>query len=405
MSIRRVLYASAISLSTVACGSDDPADPAGAGGTSSGGTSSGGTSSGGTSSGGTSSGGTAGNGGTIPANAEEDWNQRSTAPGVVWAQRFTTPESVNKFIVATDQELAKKYVKFEPSDGVLGDGCLAIDTPAGEVQSGSWGRPMQPIPGDINSPGLPVGPDFEQVTPAFVNWHGGHFAHQDYHSEWPDQCIGTDFYFQYRVKFSVGRFDEVEPGGKMLMIVTGYHTPSQEIVTTAKTSYGGGWFNMYTSVGSNFNSFLDSSQQQNQGASMQPGGPFDDTCVVGQNALDDNCWVFHEGEWATILIHVIPGHDHVNGDINDPANPHDTGIEVFAARAGETSYTKIWDKKDYVWLFDAQYIDGEDQPNGWNWLNFTAFTGGSVAVPSVNGYYHRHDQLIFSTQFIECPQF
>jgi hypothetical protein len=164
---------------------------------------------------------------------------------------------------------------------------------------------------------------------------------------------------------------------------------------------------MYTSVGTNFNSRLTGPQGADTGAAIQPGGPYAQSCVIGEAKLGgtfNNCWVWPTEEWVTVLIHVVPGHQNVSGNLSDPANPRDTGIEVWVARAGQTSYTKIWSKLDYIWYFGVNYLDGSEQPYGWNWLNFTAFTGGNVAVPSVNGYYHRHDQVIFSKQFIACPQ-
>lgn len=341
-----------------------------------------------------------------PASGEADWSARSSGPGVVWAHRFRDAASVDKFIVASDMAEAKRYIYRTADDGVLGDGCLTIDTPAGQAQAGSWGRPMQPISGDINRPGLPTGPAFSQVTSAFVNWRGGFFGHSSYHTRWPGQFLGTDYYLQYRVKFHPNRFNANEPSGKMLMLVTNYSTPSQEIVVQALTDYGGGYYRMYTNFGNSFNGFLSGPQGAPMGASIQPGGAFASSCVIGEAKLGkgyNNCWVWPTNEWVTVLMHVIPGRQCVTQSLNDPANPRDTGIEVWVARAGQTSYTKIWDKRDYVWFYDNNYLGGEQMPFGWNWLNFTAFTGGSVAVPSTSGYYHRHDQIIFSTEFIPCP--
>jgi hypothetical protein len=267
---------------------------------------------------------------------------------------------------------------------------------------------MRPIPGDINRPGLPVGPAItNNVTSVFNNMTGGHFGHSSYHAGSPGQFVGTDYYVQYRVKFHPNRFNPEEPIGKMLMLVTNYVTPMQEIVTSVRTDYGGGWYFMYTSVGSSFNSFLDSSQQQTGGASLQPGGAYNDTCKVGIGNQAGNgtaCFKWPTNEWVTVLIHVIPGRQYVVANVTNQSNPRDTGIEVWIARSGQTSYTKIWEKFDYVWFYQSEYFGGAPQPFGWNWLNFSPFTGGAVAVPSVNGWYHRHDQVIFSNQFIPCPQ-
>lgn len=343
----------------------------------------------------------------VAGDAQGDWVARSTGPGVIWAHRFNDPATVARFTIAPDLPQAIQYVKHVANDGIMGDGCLSIDSPAGARQYGSWGRPMRPIAGDVNKPGLELGPTITsaaQANSAFVNMRGGFFGHSEYHTRWPGQFIGTDYYLQFRVKFHPNRFNADEPMGKMLMFVTGYQTPQQEIVMRLRTDYGGRWFNMYTSVGTNFNSELNDPQGGGNGSSLQPGGAFGSTCIQGVAPDGTNkCYLWPTGEWITVLVHVIPGRQHVSSNLSDPANPKETGIEVFVARAGQTTYTKIWDKKNYVWFYDANYVDQSPAPFGWNWLNFTAFTGGSVAVPSAHGYYHRHDQMIFSKQFIPCP--
>ncbi len=347
----------------------------------------------------------------MAGNALADWNSRSTGAGVVWAQRFTQLSDVQRYLIAGDLNQAKLYCNFVANDGIIGDGCLSLDTPAGQAQVGSWGRPMRPITGDVNKAGLPV---YAQTLDSasttvnvFSNMKGGFFGNADYKNAAPNDFVGTDFYLQFRVKFSANRFKSNEPNGKMLMLVTGYQTPDQELVLQARTDYGGAWYTMYTNTSTGFNSSLNNPQSASgtQGSSLEPGGPYDSTCIEGTAPDGTNkCFLWPTNEWLTVLIHVIPGHQYTVADINSTANKKDTGLEVWIARAGATTYTKIWSKLDYVWQYGVSYQDGTPQPNGWNWLNLTAFTGGNAGVPSVNGYYHRHDQLIFSTQFIPCPQ-
>jgi hypothetical protein len=113
----------------------------------------------------------------------------------------------------------------------------------------------------------------------------------------------------------------------------------------------------------------------------------------------NTCWTWPADEWVTVLIHVIPGHDGGGGDSPVMAgNPNtDTGIEVWVARKGATSYTKIWEKKNYVFSFGQN----DPWPLGWNCLALNAYMN---EVPAAQAFYHRYAQLIFSKQFIAVPQ-
>jgi hypothetical protein len=339
----------------------------------------------------------------VSGDLESDWIARSTAPGVVWAHRFNDSNTVARFSLG---DVGTKIVHVA-NDGIIGDGCLSCAVGVGETGSESWGRPLRPIPGDINTPGLPTGSAITTSTECesqFVNMQGGHFGHTDYHAG--GGMIGTDYYLQYRIKFSAGRFnpDRFTGGalgsGKTMMLVTNYVTPDQEIVVQARTDFGGKWFTMYTNFGNRWNSFLDASQDQVTGANLQPGGPYP-LCTIG-TAPDgtDKCFLYPENEWVTVLVHIIPGKQYVVATIGHASNPKNTGIEVWVARAGEWEYTKIWEKFNYEWAFDATYLDTTAQPFGWNWLNFTSYNNDAI---SLDGFYHRIDQVIFSQTFIECP--
>lgn len=340
-----------------------------------------------------------------------DWNTRANGAGVVWAQRFTQLSDVQRFIVASSQSGAQQYVNFVANDGIIGDGCLSVDTPAGQSQYGSWGRPLRPCTGDVNKAGLPVyAQTFDSgatTTNVFANMKGGFFGNADYQKASPSDFVGNDFYIQFRVKFSTNRFNSNEPTGKMFMITTGYENAMQELVLQARTDYGGHWYTMYTNTSTGFNSALNNPQSASgtNGSSLEPGGAYNSTCIEGIAPDGTNkCYLWPVNQWVTVLMHIIPGHQFTVADLTSPLNAKDTGLQVWIAPAGATSYTKIWDKQDYVWQYGNNYLGGTPQPFGWNWINFTAFTGGASPVPSVAGYYHRHDQIIVSTQMIPCPQ-
>jgi hypothetical protein len=102
-----------------------------------------------------------------------------------------------------------------------------------------------------------------------------------------------------------------------------------------------------------------------------------------------------------MLVHVIPG---LQAGVGTPGNianvdygntaAKNTGMQIWVAAPGETAYTKIWDKLNYSWAFDPA-------PNGWNMFEPSAYTNN---VKAVQGWYHRYAQVIFSKQFITCPQ-
>ena len=101
----------------------------------------------------------------------------------------------------------------------------------------------------------------------------------------------------------------------------------------------------------------------------------------------------YSGGWDTLLYHVTPGTDNGTGS-------NRSRIEVWAARAGQTSYTKIWDTL-YTGHFDggSNSVGAPSLP-GWNALILAIYHNGSAFPSSFNFDY---DQIIFSKQMIPCP--
>lgn len=372
-----------------------------------------------------------------------DWVSRSTGPGVIWAQRFTQDLDVNRFLGANtpNKTTAAAFIRRSATDGILGDGCMEHFFPQGGLPQYGWVRPLFPIAsaGDVNNAGLPVindglygtttGQFPTSVYPgAFVNYNGGsHFVHPDYlisaNQGWskpggipqPQILRQGPFWIQFRVKFSATRFNSAEASGKFFMITGWYANCQQEIVLQARTEYGGGWFEWYTSVGSNFNSQLRKPEEGSP-QSIQPGGAYGLTCLndgrqIGGGA--GNCFVYPTETWVTMMIKVTPGRQFVTSSpgwstaaANAPART--TGLQVLAALPGATSWTVIADVPDFIFYFDGDYLGaGSAQPWGWSVVNFTPFNGGASAQPVVNaaGWYHRFDQIICSTQAIPLPKY
>jgi hypothetical protein len=337
--------------------------------------------------------------------ANADWIARSTGPGVQWAQRFTTSTDVATWYVY-DPTLPgnpqTNVCRLNPSDGIMGNGCLEFYTPAGQHCNTQWCRPFNPFPGDqgyqSGNPGMPNQP--ANWNNAWSSWRYGLYGNQDYH-DGSANWLGTDFYIQFRYKVSASAFsDPLNPNLGKLAFVDLCGGGDQELVLQSPI-WSSPRYWMYTNFGSRNNSDLGSTQGESSPESYQPGGAYAGTCVSGAMT----CWSWPAEEWVTVLLHVIPGHNSAVGGgdsaatpISKPANYHDFGIEVWVARAGAKSYTLIWQKLNYVWVYGSQTA-----PNvaAFNRFTPTAYMNGALAH---SDWYRRFDQIIFSKQPVACPQ-
>ena len=98
-----------------------------------------------------------------------------------------------------------------------------------------------------------------------------------------------------------------------------------------------------------------------------------------------NCWAWPAGQWATIMWRIRNG---TSGGGN-------TLVEVWAAAPGQKQFTKIWSQPGVDLPFDPDY------PQGHNALICSIYHNGENMPQQ---FYHRYDQIIFSKQFIPCPQ-
>lgn len=363
-----------------------------------------------------------------------DWEARISAPGVLWAQRFQSVSDVSSYTGGVTYR--PEFQQFIAGEGIIpGDGALRQFVPANTAGAGRWGRPMQPMPGDINQPGVPTRPR----VPTTQSWNepNAYIMNPAYagtpHGN-PSRTgvsIGSQFYFQFRVKFSRGRMtNEGAVPAKMVMFETNYNNPTQELVLRSKSPWsvaGAGTApQVYTSQGSLFNSALQHPQGAGGGGSnaikepgsnyIIPSGPF-----AGQSAGNvcsasngiNSCWVWPEEEWVTVLVRFRPGLQAI--DRSNPASAanapaRNTLVEMWVATAADIAagrgYTTIHSKSDYVWVYDDSAFvsaSGGYHAYGLNWLNLNYFTGGGSWVLSTIDWYHQFDQLIFSLQPIACP--
>ena len=87
--------------------------------------------------------------------------------------------------------------------------------------------------------------------------------------------------------------------------------------------------------------------------------------------------------WDTIMYHLRPGRRGVN----------ETLIEIYGAHTGQTTFTLFWQQTFAVGSYDPG--------PGWQALICTTYNNGfNFSQP----FFERWGQLIFSKQFIRCPQ-
>lgn len=347
-----------------------------------------------------------------------DWAARSTGPGVKWAHDFRDNATVTKFrikapggVTQTDGA-GEQLVRRNATDGVKGNGCLELMTPTGMHNGMRWARPFCTLPGDRGYvSGDPLLPDWASNQYQFRR---GMYGHPDYWSQsGPGSPYGNtpgvddgsnwqghDFYLQFRQKIDPNLYSplnnpdyagkqsyiEICGGGNQEIIL-------QNQITTKR-------FSMYTNFGRNGGRIGEPPGQAYN--IVQTNTPF---ASPGPDYA--NVWQWPVGEWVTILLHIIPGHH--NGDSNDwtfgsTSLTRDTGIEVWVARYGATSYTKIWEQFNLNWSFSAQSPAYGDL-YGFNcFLASQYMNGPATGTPAGIDWYMRYDEFVFGDRPIACPQ-
>jgi hypothetical protein len=331
------------------------------------------------------------------AGPEADWVTRTTGSGVVWAHRFNDQQTAN--FCDTPNDATHGTVAIVPTGGIIGDGCLRLDTPAGKFPGMRWARPLAPMvaspadsyPADHNGPGLvAIAPHTWYATTnvlrsRFANGRGGFFGHADYYDPTykpmpypdpptvaaPEFVYAGPFWIQYRMKVSASRFATGEVSGKVMML---------EALSSSSNSVE------YVQGLLANNAFL-------------PDGMYHYT-NVGAQGFDAAENVWPADTWVTVMYKITPGQSGV-------AN---AGVKLQVAASGASSWTTLLDRTDILW----NYSEGAGNPYppanpsvpipyGWNLFMFSTFNGGGQQTASVNGYTVDYDQVICSTAEIPLP--
>lgn len=353
----------------------------------------------------------------VAGNAEADWLLRSgqdasnPQPGVVWFHDFRSDAEVNSFrwtpgYSGGNDPLSRgggaSRCRRITTDGVTGGGCLEILRTAGSSdQNGQWWRPFSPIVGTgngrgVSDPGangsLPAQPyaatdGGSQIYDWLFTSRPGWYGHSSYHTG--TAFDGSEFFVQMRVKSDPRRTTAGNSQvGKLLFLTsTRFSLTAQEIVTYSgafPVAGGPNYHRMYV-AGSPPLEDLDSLNRPGQQVGSQlanyGAGQY---CDVSAANLRQYCWTF-SGGWDTLMYHVTPGRSGVR----------ENRVVVYAAREGVNTFTKIWDI-----IYAANFDTGGSMRNGWNGLLLSTYNNGL----NNSEFWHRYDQIIFSKQFIPCPQ-
>ena len=308
---------------------------------------------------------------------------------------------------------------------------------------GSWNRPLSPIVAGDNGKatadhakgGTMTRRNWAGTRLAASAWNTGHYSHADYHSTSPGYTAadfdGSEYYLQYRVRFSAGRFRTLDqPGGKLIMHsgVSGDvdHLIEQAIPYYRYAEDGSTppWDESRTLFGTDpaitARPQLYATKWAFATVSSPPAGfpapnnfqtdAYPNTCYyvslapnsggLGQGSGYNACWWWPEEQWVTVLMRVKFGKQNTPAQFMDETGTQDMTIEMWVAKQGETQYTKIFSENRLSWRWQAN--DGTDAAiKGWNAVRLTSYANEE---PFTTEAYHDFDQVILSHDFIPCPQ-
>ena len=336
----------------------------------------------------------------VTSSAAADWAARITGAGVVWHHNFDSAAEVNAFRWSggygggndpNANAPGASNVAWVASGGADGGGYMQITRPAGDgsnIDDRYWHRPFNPLTGASNGRGQDDPGANGTIAPqTFIatngggqiyNWgvpgnpKSGWYGHASDQNSFYD---GTDFYVQIRVMADPRR---TTPGNIQVGKFTSFTTTVNSYTNQELVTYAGYWSGS-SSVG------MPNIHNVYQGYNY---APLADVSTGTRNPISPQ-WAY-SGGWDTLLYHVTPGRNGVN----------ETRYEVWAAHAGETTYTKIWDC-----TYAAHYDGGANSAGavarpGWNAMLCWIYHNGAT----MSEFWQRFDQIIFSKEFIPCPQ-
>lgn len=321
-----------------------------------------------------------------------DFAARVAGSSVVWFHEFLDDAEVDNFRwtpgyapgTGNDPTAAgtrADWCRRITTDSMFPNGCLEQFRGAGTNEGAYWWRPFAPIAGAGNGRGTddPAASNsltvraWNPLTSGMTNnFTKGYYGDASYHSG--DTFDGTGYYLQVRCKISSDRLSGSNGGKLCYLTITPFSNSNQEINTeSGQITAGRNYFSMYRSGSPPL-------EDDSPGEGMQPGYA-GSTCNF---ASPSDCYYLPFDQWFTLLYRVVPG-------LNSNS---DTVVQVWCARLGETTYTKIWDQSTVDLPYEGSYPFGHNAfiaSGYWNGINFS------------RDFYHRFAEVIFSKATIPVP--
>ncbi len=404
----------------------------------------------------TAAGGTSSDTECTVRSAAADWAARKGGAGVVWAIDFSeSPGAVEKFILRSNSTPAD-WTALDTSDGIQGRGAMRQYCGAGASNRHKWPRPFSPFPADSQFD-LPADPGFAKGIGGnsagvqwpysgerpdatdYLLWRYGLYGHSSYWNttreysrttpwEWVQKSGSNsrDFYLQVRTKISASLFNinnlvaNNHRGKHVYIDMCG--GGAGELVSFSPAEHtSGSYVSHRARFYTYFNGYdLETMIQGSAQSRVQRGGQWDASCLA-DNRAPNQCWDMPEDEWFTLLFHVIPGRH--NASMGGPqyspwtgysaASARDTGLEVWGHKRGQTGYSLIHRRVEsapgandaYAWYYSATTESNYNStrgPCGFNEFEINGYMG-SRNDPSEMPWTRWYDQIIFSHEFIPCP--
>ena len=312
--------------------------------------------------------------------ADADWLARSTAPGVLMATRFDTEAEVTDHLFDSrgNQLPDADHVSWQQSGQVSGNGALRFDVLSSDgSQSGQWWRYLSDDQRDFRT--------------------------------------GDTVYVQYRAYFpayyATHQFAVSASSGWKVSIISSHKSSNRLYEIVHQNTNHRGHVQMY-------NRNTNGSYPPMDTQISTPCNPFD---FVHQNAIDRNpgvepstcldarrkygglysyngpapdpetgAFIYYPDEWLTFLQKVTYG--------SFGTGTADTHFELWAARAGETSYTKLIDK-----MIDLGSVMDGGTPYYPDALWLLTYDTNRLPDSSRQNTYTLRDEVIVSTEFIPAP--
>ncbi len=312
--------------------------------------------------------------------ADSDWLERSTATGVLMSTRFDTEAEVTDHLFDSqgNQFTDADHVSWQQSGQVSGNGALRFDVLKSDgSQSGQWWRYLSDDQRDFRT-GDTVFVQYRAYFPAYYATH--QFAVSG-SSGWKVSIISSH-------KSSNRLYEIVHQNTNHRGHVQMYNRDTNgrypPMDTSISTPCSGSDFVHQNAIdrlpGVTPSTCLDA--RRKYGGLYSYNGPAPDP--------ETGAFIYYPDEWLTFLQKVTYG--------SFGAGTADTHFELWAARTGDTTYTKLIDKMiDLGSVMDggvAYYPDAL-------WL--LPYDTNRVADSSRQDTYTLRDEVIVSTNFIPAP--